>query len=69
MDRCICDWNHSDCFANKGGICVALTNCDFPGRTDCPFMKDKSEYTFDKRPKTTKFDKYADVDLARMMIG
>lgn len=29
---------HSDCFANRGGICTCLKNNEFDGR-DCPFYK------------------------------
>lgn len=29
---------HSDCFANRGGVCTCLKDNDFGGR-DCPFYK------------------------------
>lgn len=29
---------HSDCFANRGGVCACLKNNDF-GSRDCPFYK------------------------------
>ena len=42
-----CAWNHPDCrcgtVRNRQGEkiheCNVLINCDFPGRTDCPFYK------------------------------
>lgn len=43
---CECKWNHPDCFAfdeNDNGNCDALSDCDFPGRDDCPFYKPDSE--------------------------
>lgn len=42
---CECIWKHYDCFAyddDKNGNCDALSNCEFPGRTDCPFYKPES---------------------------
>lgn len=29
---------HSDCFANRGGVCTCLKDNDFSGR-DCPFCR------------------------------
>lgn len=31
-----CMSNHPDCFANKSGICICLSDTDFHGR-DCSF--------------------------------
>ena len=33
---------HTDCFANKGGCCVALKTGQVPS-TNCPFYKTKQE--------------------------
>jgi hypothetical protein len=34
---------HSDCFANKGGLCIALNDTNFEER-DCPFYKTEEEH-------------------------
>ncbi len=39
--RTLCD-EHSDCFANKNGKCVCLTDTDFKDKK-CPFYKPESE--------------------------
>ena len=33
---------HKDCFANKHGKCICLSDNDF-GKRDCPFYKTESE--------------------------
>ncbi len=33
---------HSDCYANKKGSCVCLSDNDF-GKRDCPFYKPNNE--------------------------
>lgn len=38
---------HEDCFANKKGQCVCLSENDF-GERDCPFYKPRSEVDMKK---------------------
>lgn len=47
--------HHSDCFANREGKCITLTDTSFK-RGDCPFYKTEkqlnAERKLDKKPKT-----------------
>ena len=33
---------HTDCFANRNGLCTVLTDTDFQGK-DCPFHKTSAQ--------------------------
>ena len=39
---------HRDCFANKDGRCICLSDNDF-GKKDCPFYKNKTEAENEQR--------------------
>lgn len=39
---------HRDCFANKDGRCICLSDNDF-GKKDCPFYKNKTEAENERR--------------------
>lgn len=42
MVKDTCRWKHPDCPAYESGLCVAVTDTDFPGRYDCPFYNPKA---------------------------
>ena len=48
----VCE-THRDCFANKDGQCVSLSDNNF-GERDCPFFKHKSEVDLKKVAKECK---------------
>lgn len=39
---------YTDCFANKGGRCIALNDTNFKER-DCPFYKTEEEHRVSRR--------------------
>ena len=39
--------DHWDCFANKNGKCVSLTDNDFGGKS-CPFFKSNDEISLEQ---------------------
>lgn len=42
MVKVKCVWKHPNCPAYQDGMCVALTETEFPGRYDCPFYNPKA---------------------------
>lgn len=44
---------HSDCFANRGGVCACLKNNEFDGR-DCPFYKTAGTVPEERRSRKHK---------------
>ena len=45
MDKRKCNWEHPRCKAlDCNGRCVALTDTNFPRRTDCPFYDNSAKF-------------------------
>ena len=38
----LCKWKHQDCPAWESGLCIAVTDTEFPGRFDCPFYNSRA---------------------------
>ena len=63
-----CMSSHPDCFANKSGICICLSDTNFQGR-DCPFYATSAQVEESRRRSHDRLVSIGAIDLIQKYGG